>query len=116
LSNAAIWKEGAWSKTWAPGSGEKVREEGTAVVDRVFALILADLAPGRREEFLSRADRAALNRGISGGHYPSDIAAGKKVEDGIYQEFRKSSAFRRDLDYFRKYFFLPPNREGVHDN
>ncbi len=76
---------------------------GHAVNARVFAPILADQAPGRREEFLARADRAALNRVISGVHYPSDIAAGKMVGEVLYQEFSKSNAFRSDLDSLRKY-------------
>ncbi len=76
---------------------------GHAVNARVFAPILADQAPGHREEFLARADRAALNRVISGVHYPSDIAAGKTAGDELYREFRQSPAFRGDLDSLRKY-------------
>ncbi len=76
---------------------------GHAVNARVFALILADLAPTRREEFLTRSDRAALNRVISGVHYPSDITAGKLVGEELYQEFRKSCVFRSDLESLRKY-------------
>jgi len=35
---------------------------------RLFALILSDVAPERRAEFMARADEAALNRVIGGGH------------------------------------------------
>jgi len=75
---------------------------------RLFALILSDVAPERRAEFMARADEAALNRVIGGVHYPSDIDAGKMLADEIYVELRKNPAFQRDVQSLRKYV-VPPN-------
>jgi len=80
---------------------------GHAVNARVFALILSEMKPERREAFMARADRAALHRVICGVHYPSDIVAGKLLGEAIYDEFIKSPDFQRDLSSLRKYVRTP---------
>ncbi|MDT8286132.1 MAG: phosphatase PAP2 family protein [Elusimicrobiales bacterium] len=70
---------------------------GHAALARVYALLLADAAPARREEFLARADEAALYRVVGGVHHPSDIEAGKLLADSLYEEFLASPAFREAL-------------------
>jgi len=75
---------------------------------RLFALILSDVAPERRAEFMARADEAALNRVIGGVHYPSDIDAGKRLAEEIYVELRKNPAFQRDAQSLKRYV-VPPN-------
>jgi acid phosphatase (class A) len=70
---------------------------GHAAVSRLFALLLADVAPERRASFLARSDRAALNRVIGGVHHPSDIEAGKLLGDAVYAEMLKEASFRADL-------------------
>lgn len=74
---------------------------GHATVSRLFALVLADVQPSRREVFLASSDRAALNRVIGGVHHPSDIEAGKLLGGAIYAELLKSPAFRADLEKLR---------------
>ena len=74
---------------------------GHATVSRVFALILSDLDPEHRAQFMARADEAALNRVIGGVHHPSDIEAGKKLGDMIYKLYLKSPAFRADMKILR---------------
>ena len=76
---------------------------GHSTIAHVFALILADLVPERRAEFLARADAAALNRVIGGVHHPSDIEAGKRLADLLYAEFLKSPAFRADQEALQQY-------------
>ena len=71
---------------------------GHAAVSRLFALLLADVAPERRASFLARSDRAALNRVIGGAHHPSDIEAGKLLGDAVYAGMLKEASFRADLD------------------
>ena len=75
---------------------------------RLFALILSDVAPERRAEFMARADEAALNRVIGGVHYPSDIDAGKMLADEIYVELQKNPAYQVDVQSLGKYV-VPPN-------
>lgn len=74
---------------------------GHAAISRLFALILADLVPSGKKEFLARADEAALDRVIGGVHHPSDIEAGKKLADRLYRAYKKSPAFRADMETLR---------------
>jgi acid phosphatase (class A) len=74
---------------------------GHATISRLFALMLADLAPSRKKEFFARADEAGLYRVIGGVHHPSDIAAGKKLADKLYKVYLRSPAFRADLETLR---------------
>lgn len=76
---------------------------GHATNARLFALILSDLVPERRAEFMTRADEASLNRVIGGVHYPSDIEAGKRLGEAIYAELRKNRIFLRDEEDIVKY-------------
>lgn len=74
---------------------------GHSAMSRLFALILSDLVPSRRAEFLARADEAALNRVIGGVHHPTDTAAGKALADALYKELLKRPGFRSDLAALR---------------
>jgi acid phosphatase (class A) len=74
---------------------------GHAALSRMYALVLSNLAPERRKEFMARADEAALYRVIGGVHYPSDIAAGKKTADILYRRFLTSPVFLKDLETMR---------------
>ncbi|OGR40969.1 MAG: hypothetical protein A2X28_06485 [Elusimicrobia bacterium GWA2_56_46] len=76
---------------------------GHATVARIYALVLSHLVPVRRSEFLARADEAALNRVISGVHYPSDIEGGKKLADAVYARFLKRRTFQADMKSLKGY-------------
>lgn len=75
---------------------------GHATVSRVYGRLLSDLDPRRRDEFMSRADEAALDRVIGGVHHPSDIEAGKRLGDEVYADLLASPAFRNDMDKLRR--------------
>lgn len=81
---------------------------GHATIARVFALLLSDLVPERRAQFLARADEAALDRVIGGVHHPSDIEAGKKLADSLYSMYLKSPAFQSDMKTLRDLLALEP--------
>ena len=74
---------------------------GHAAMARLFALILGDLVPARRAEFMARAEEVALNRVISGVHHPTDIAAGKTLADVLYRELLKKPAFKAEMQALR---------------
>ena len=74
---------------------------GHATISRVYALMLGELAPQYRNEFMTRANDAALYRVIAGVHHPSDIAAGKQLGDLLYLQFRRDPAFRAQLERLR---------------
>ncbi|MFA6029620.1 MAG: nucleoside hydrolase [Elusimicrobiota bacterium] len=75
---------------------------GHAMIARVFAHILADLVPARRERYFERADAAALDRVVGGVHYPSDIAGGKTLADEFYRRLTASPAYQTDLAKVRR--------------
>lgn len=70
---------------------------GHSAMSRLFALILSDLVPARRAEFMAKADESALLRVLGGVHHPSDTAAGKILADTLYKELKKQPEFLSDL-------------------
>ena len=80
---------------------------GHATISRIEALVLADLVPARRAEFLARADEIALSRVIGGVHHPSDIEAGKRLADTLYPAYLKRPAFRKELEILRSCLAIP---------
>ena len=67
---------------------------GSATQALVWAELLAEAMPSRREELLARAHRAAWGRVIGGVHYPSDLVAGQLLARHYLTECRKSTKFR----------------------
>jgi len=76
---------------------------GHSTMSHLDALILSDLVPARRAQFMSRADACALNRVIGGVHNPSDIAAGKDLAELVYRQLKESKKFRDDMEKLRSY-------------
>lgn len=52
---------------------------GHATGGLLFALVLAELAPDRREALLAQGRLVGVDRVIGGVHYPSDIEAGQRL-------------------------------------
>jgi acid phosphatase (class A) len=52
---------------------------GHATRGALFAAILAELAPGRREALLRRGAQIGEDRVVAGVHYPSDVDAGQRL-------------------------------------
>jgi acid phosphatase (class A) len=76
---------------------------GHSTQAHMVALILSDLVPQRRDEFMARADAAALNRVIGGVHHPSDIAAGAKLAKFMYDEMKTRPEFIAKMNMLRAY-------------
>ena len=74
---------------------------GSATQSFVWAELLAELIPAKRDELLARAHRAAWGRVIGGVHFPSDVVAGEIVARAYLAEARKSAAFRAALERSR---------------
>ncbi|MDD2805273.1 MAG: phosphatase PAP2 family protein [Elusimicrobiales bacterium] len=70
---------------------------GHSAMSRLFALILSDLVPARRAEFLAKADESAIFRVLGGVHHPTDTAAGKALADALYKELKKSPEFVAEM-------------------
>jgi acid phosphatase (class A) len=71
---------------------------GHAFYARVFANVLGDIVPERKDEFMSIADAIAADRVIGGVHYPTDIAAGKVFGDEFHARLLKSHAYLHDIE------------------
>lgn len=76
---------------------------GHASMAGLFGLILADLVPARRAEFLARADEAARNRVLAGVHHPTDVEAGKLLAGTLYKQLLKRPEFAADMRALRRY-------------
>lgn len=84
---------------------------GHATISRLFALVLSDLVPQRRREYLRLADEAAQDRVIGGVHHPADIAAGKELAERLYRRYKGSHVFKRDMRRLRE--LLDPERAAA---
>jgi acid phosphatase (class A) len=83
---------------------------GHATISHLYALLLADLAPARRAEFLAVADQAALNRVIGGVHHPTDVEAGKALAEEIYPVLSAAPKFKADMDMLRGLMLPQPSK------
>ena len=81
---------------------------GHATMARVYALLLTELMPGRRAEFLTRADNYGRNRIIGGIHHPTDIEAGRRFANALFARYMQNKLFRANLNNLRQY--LPKNK------
>ncbi len=75
---------------------------GHASYSRIFAGVLGDIAPARREEFIKRADEMAADRVVGGVHYPTDIAAAKVFGDEFHSQLLKSPAYLKDVERMKE--------------
>jgi len=75
---------------------------GHAALSRLYGRVLSDLDPGRKAEFMARADEAAWDRVLGGVHHPSDVEAGKRLGDALYDDMRRSPSFRADMETLRR--------------
>lgn len=66
------------------------------------ALVMGNLDPARRADYLACAMQVNLDRIIGGMHYPSDTAAGRTLAEAIYADLLTDPGFRSDLEALRK--------------
>lgn len=68
----------------------------------VYAFVLIDLMPQKREAILVRADDYTSERLICGAHFPSDVAAGKRYAEAIHQQMNANPNYQQALKKARK--------------
>ena len=66
---------------------------GSGMQSCVWADLLAEMIPAKRDELIARAHRAGWGRVIGGVHFPSDVVAGQRLAEAYLKEARKSPAF-----------------------
>lgn len=67
---------------------------GSGMQAFVWAQLLAEAVPAKRDALMARAHRAAWGRVIGGVHFPNDVVAGARLADAYLVEARKNAAFR----------------------
>jgi len=86
----------------APKPGTPVKPSwaypsGHAIWGMATALTLAELVPEKRAALLQRARDFGQSRVIVGVHWPSDVAAGAKAGELLFQALKNDPGFQRDL-------------------
>lgn len=64
----------------------------------LYALVLAEIDPAKRDELISRGQEIGWDRVIAGVHYPSDVAAGRVLGQAEFNALMKTPGFVKDLD------------------
>jgi acid phosphatase (class A) len=70
---------------------------GHATRSTVFALVLAELFPARREALLRQGRDIGWNRIVAGVHYPADVFSGRVLGQALARAMLGNPAFQRDL-------------------
>jgi acid phosphatase (class A) len=74
---------------------------GHSTLGMTWGLILAELAPDRAGQIMSRVHDYSQSRLVCGIHYPSDLEAGHMLGAGLVARLRAEPEFRRDLELAR---------------
>lgn len=74
---------------------------GHTTTNTVWAYVLAELFPEKREQLLARALEIGNHRIDGGAHFPHDIAGGRKLAKIIYYKMRETDAYRSELSAAR---------------
>ena len=90
-----------------PGKSSRAYPSGHSTRARVYALLLTELMPKRRSEFLTRADIIGLDRVVGGVHHPTDIEAGRRFANALFAKYMQNKLFRANVNNLRQY--LPKN-------
>lgn len=77
-------------KSYSYPSGHSLR--GT-----VYALVLADLVPDKREPILAKGREIGWHRVELARHYPTDIYAGRVLAQAVVRELKNDPAFEKDF-------------------
>jgi acid phosphatase (class A) len=70
---------------------------GHATCGYLWAILLADMIPERRDALLARGVRYGHNRVVGGVHYPTDVEAGRLSAAVIAAVMARSPVFRTDF-------------------
>jgi acid phosphatase (class A) len=82
--------------------GDGSYPSGHSAIGWGFALILAELNPGRADAILQRGREFGQSRLICDAHWQSDIDAGRVIAAATVARLHADTAFRSDLDAARQ--------------
>jgi acid phosphatase (class A) len=83
-----------------PGSSSY--PSGSALQALVWAELLSELLPEKRDALIARAYRAAWGRVIGGVHFPTDIEAGRRLAGPFLEACRRNPEFTAGLEAVRR--------------
>lgn len=78
--------------------GHSSYPSGHALISRMIALCLCDVAPFAKPALLVLADRIGENREVAGIHFPSDTAAGKEIADQAFPILQSCAGYQAILE------------------
>jgi len=70
---------------------------GHSTENMVFALVLAELFPEKRDALLAHARLMGWHRVQIARHYPTDVVAGRVLAQAIVREFKQNQNFEKEL-------------------
>lgn len=79
----------------------------------VWAALLAEVFPEKREALFEHAHRLGWGRVLGGVHYPGDLVAGRRLAEAVVAELRKSADFRATLEKCRAEVAVLPAKKAA---
>jgi acid phosphatase (class A) len=67
----------------------------------LYARVLAELVPARRDALLEVGRRLGYDRVLAGVHYPSDVLAGQRLGEALAEAMLATPAFRAEISELR---------------
>jgi hypothetical protein len=73
-----------------------------AVRGIVWASILSEIFPDKKKDLMARGQLLGEDRVIAGIHFPSDVQAGQKLGEAIFQKLMTTPDFKDALEQAKK--------------
>ena len=74
---------------------------GHTTTNTVWAYVLSDLFPAKREALFARAHEIGHDRILGGAHFPHDVEGGTAIAGKIYEVMKTKPEFQRELEAAR---------------
>jgi acid phosphatase (class A) len=71
---------------------------GHATHSMLLALVLSEIFPEKRNELILLAQQIGHDRVLGGVHYPSDVEAGQKLAEAIFNAMKQSPNFQQQIE------------------
>ncbi len=95
------------------GESDPSFPSGHATRGMLWALILSELAPDKKDALPKRGQEIGWDRLVAGLHYPSDLYAGRVLGRALAEQMQKDAKFQRRLAAAKVEFQAVQNRTPV---
>lgn len=86
---------------------------GHTTTNTVWAYVLSDLFPGKKDALLERASAIGYHRVDAGVHFPHDVEGGKRLAKLLYDRMRTNPDYQRELNAARLELKAPVKEGGL---